>query len=466
MELRYLAREMAVWATTLLMTVTSPVLATGATFATFVLIDERNILTASDTFGVLLLFSALRFPINVAGLLIGKAAQAMSAVRRIALFLERPLRQGPAKLETIKKTPAVDADSQPTVSTESEHSIDSNEAPDILLTLKEASFRIGDSVPPTNTDDIDSLGFTVSTFDLSIAKSQVVVICGPVGCGKSTLINGILEEAEALGDTKVQINGPISYVPQTPFILNMSVRANILFGRPMDQGRYDKVLDACALRPDLDQLGEAGDLTEIGERGVTLSGGQKQRVSLARAAYNADASIFIMDDPFSALDAGTGKMVFERLIASNEALLKDKAVLLVTHASHFITHRVVDKILLIVDGQNRFLGSWDELAHFHPSHENTARAVNHIKSTVREDTAENLSDDEGIEEKVGEDEEVKETKGVSLIQVEQREHGLSSLRTWLLWFQRAGGWKFMSLQIILMGLDRVLYVAVEFFLVS
>ena len=466
LELHYLGREMAVWATTLLMTVTSPVLATGATFTTFVLIDEGNILTASDTFGVLLLFSALRFPINVAGLLIGKAAQAMSAVRRIALFLERPLRYGPVNLDVAKEKPTVDPESLPTVSTESEHSMDSSDAQDCLLTLKKASFRIGDSDLPTDSNETDSFGFTVSTFDFSMAKGQVMAICGPVGCGKSTLINGILGEAEGLGETQVQINGPISYVPQTPFILNMSIRANILFGQPMDQVRYDKVLDACALRPDLEQLGEAGDLTEIGERGVTLSGGQKQRVSLARAAYNTDASIVILDDPFSALDSGTGKMVFERLISSNEALLKDKAVVLVTHASHFITHRSINKILLIVDGQNRFLGSWDEIAHFHPSDENTIRAVNHIKSTVREDTAENQSDDVGIGNKSGEDDEVNEKKGDRLIQVEQREHGLSSLRTWLLWFKRAGGWKFMSLQIIFMGLDRVLYVAVEFFLVS
>lgn len=482
-ELHYLSREMAVWATTLLMTVISPVLATGATFCTYVLMDDNNILTASDTFGVLLLFSALRFPINFAGRLIGKMAQALSAVRRIALFLERPLRQdedsssasSKTKTKTTTATEGEDAawvaTNQTTPASEEEEST-TPEHEKQPLTLKHASFRIGDS-PPTKEELLrdpstqDTSGFTVSKFDFSIAKGEVMAVCGPVGSGKSSLINGILEEAEALGDTKVEIHGPISYVPQTPFILNLTVRDNILFGLPMDEERYNQVLDACCLRPDLEQLGASGDLTEIGERGVTLSGGQKQRVSLARAAYNSAASLYVMDDPFSALDSGTGKTVFERLIASPEALLKDKAILLVTHASHFITHKAIDKILLLVEGQDRFLGSWDELAHFHPTDEITLRAVDHIKSSVRENTEESDSDDEAekdADKGVDEDETGGTKKRGRLIQVEQREHGLSSLKTWLLWFQRAGGWKFMSLQILFMGIDRLVYVAVEWFL--
>jgi len=139
--------------------------------------------------------------------------------------------------------------------------------------------------------------------------------------------------------------------------------------------------------------------------------------------------------------------------------------MLVTHASHFITHRAVDKILLIADGRNQFLGSWDELTQFCPTDENTIRAVDHIKSSVREDTSQGNREGRGTGEEVLEDKEADDKKGGRLIQVEQREHGLSSLRTWLLWFQRAGGWKFMSLQLIFMGIDRLLYVTVELFLV-
>jgi ABC-type multidrug transport system fused ATPase/permease subunit len=461
-ELKYLSREMAIWATTLLMTVTSPVLATGATFATYVLIDEDHILTAADTFGVLLLFSALRFPINFAGRLIGKAAQALSAVRRIALFLDRPLREVEPVTKVLEAKEQPSAKMEDAAGTMDENDDDDN---DIPLTLSKASFRIGDAPlsDATTTEGKDSSGFTVSEFSFSIAKGEVLAVCGPVGSGKSTLLNGILEEAEASGDTSVTKHGRITYVPQTPFILNQTVRNNVLFGLPYDRERYERVLDACCLRPDLEQLGEAGDLTEIGERGVTLSGGQKQRVSLARAAY-AQSSLVILDDPFSALDSGTGKAVFERLIASPDALLRDSAVLLVTHASHFITNRAVDKILLVVDGRNQFIGTWEGLSGFHPTDENTLRAVEHIKSSVREDTEESDSDVEGEDKEDEEDEKGNKKQKGRLIQVEQREHGLSSMKTWLLWFRRAGGLPFIVTQLLLMTIDRFVYIMVEWFL--
>ena len=257
-------------------------------------------------------------------------------------------------------------------------------------------------------------------------------------------MSGILDETEVIGETNVEKHGKLSYVPQTPFILNQTLRDNILFGLPFDNDRYEKVLDACCLRPELEQLGDAGDLTEIGERGVTLSGGQKQRVSLARAAY-AQPSIVILDDPFSALDSGTGRTVFERLLLSPEALFRQSAVLLVTHAAHFISHRGIDRILLLVDGSNRFLGTWDDLVSFEPQDDNTRRAVDYIKSHVRED-AEN-SDEEKEEQEELEKLEKDSKKGSGrLMKVEEREHGLSSIKTWLLWFRRAGGLRFFFLQ--------------------
>ena len=156
--------------------------------------------------------------------------------------------------------------------------------------------------------------------------------------------------------------------------MNASVRENILFGNAMDHKRYDQVLDACALRPDLDIL-IAGDETEIGEKGVNLSGGQKQRVSLARAVYSGVdviimvryipytyigipvsivifllkiytslmlicinvSLILLQDDPLSALDAHVGYHVFKHVIL--DMLLKaNKTVILVTHQIHFLPH--------------------------------------------------------------------------------------------------------------------------------
>ena len=115
--------------------------------------------------------------------------------------------------------------------------------------------------------------FKIFKFNVSVKKGEVLALVGPVGAGKSTLINGIIDEVPAEPDTLVRTKGSVAYVPQTPFILNTTLRENILFGLLYDHDFYEKVLDACCLRPDIEQLGKAGDLTEIGERGVTLSGG-------------------------------------------------------------------------------------------------------------------------------------------------------------------------------------------------
>lgn len=92
-----------------------------------------------------------------------------------------------------------------------------------------------------------------------------------------------------------------AFCPQYAWIQNASVRENIIFGKEFKDDWYNKVVDACALRPDLEMLPN-NDRTEIGERGITVSGGQKQRMNIARAIYfNAD--IVLMDDPLSAVDA-------------------------------------------------------------------------------------------------------------------------------------------------------------------
>lgn len=102
--------------------------------------------------------------------------------------------------------------------------------------------------------------------------------------------------------------GSIAYVSQTSWIQSGTIRDNILFGRPMDEGRYEMAIRACALDKDINSFNN-GDLTEIGQRGLNLSGGQKQRIQLARAVYN-DADIYLLDDPFSAVDAQTAAILF------------------------------------------------------------------------------------------------------------------------------------------------------------
>lgn len=109
----------------------------------------------------------------------------------------------------------------------------------------------------------------------------------------------------------LSITGSIAYVPQQAWILNATLRDNILFTKRYNRKRYDRIVEACALTHDL-QLFPAGDKTEIGEKGINLSGGQKQRISIARACYSG-ADVYLFDDPLSAVDAHVGAHLFEQV---------------------------------------------------------------------------------------------------------------------------------------------------------
>ena len=117
---------------------------------------------------------------------------------------------------------------------------------------------------------------------------------------------------------QVQVAGTTAYVSQSAWIQTGKVEDNVRFGSPMDRSRYEMVLNACALKKDL-ELWAFGDQTEIGEHGINMSGGQKQRIQLARALYK-DSDIYLLDDPFSAVDAHTGSELFKVTISLCEKL--------------------------------------------------------------------------------------------------------------------------------------------------
>ena len=123
----------------------------------------------------------------------------------------------------------------------------------------------------------------------------------------------------------------------------MTMRDNILFGKEYNKRKYVETVLACQLESDL-KIMQAGDFTEIGEKGINLSGGQKARVSLARAVYQ-EADVILMDDPISALDANVRKAIFKQVF---QKLLKDKTRVLVTHAVDFV--HLADRIVIMKDG--------------------------------------------------------------------------------------------------------------------
>ncbi|KAK9099160.1 hypothetical protein Syun_026205 [Stephania yunnanensis] len=194
---------------------------------------------------------------------------------------------------------------------------------------------------------------TLEDIDLEVSTGEKVAICGPVGSGKSSLLHAILGEIPKISGS-VSVYGSIAYVSQTSWIQSGTIRDNILFGKPMEKIRYKKAIKACALDKDIDSF-DHGDLTEIGQRGLNLSGGQKQRIQLARAVYN-DADIYLLDDPFSAVDAHTAAILFNDCVMD---ALQNKTVILVTHQVEFLTE--ANRILVMEGGRVTQSGSYQDL---------------------------------------------------------------------------------------------------------
>ncbi|CAK6441862.1 unnamed protein product [Pipistrellus nathusii] len=194
---------------------------------------------------------------------------------------------------------------------------------------------------------------TLYGIDLEIEEGKLVGICGSVGSGKTSLISAILGQMTLI-EGSIAVGGTFAYVAQQAWILNASLRDNILFGKEFDEERYNSVLNSCCLRPDLAILPNS-DLTEIGERGANLSGGQRQRISLARALYS-DRDIYILDDPLSALDAHVGNHIFNSAIQKH---LKSKTVLFVTHQLQYLPD--CDQVIFMKEGCITERGTHEEL---------------------------------------------------------------------------------------------------------
>ncbi len=175
---------------------------------------------------------------------------------------------------------------------------------------------------------------------------------GRVGCGKSSLLATILRETLVLQGT-VESRGSFAYAEQEACIFSDSLRSNILFGREEDSERLQAVVRVCQLEEDIAHLSHGLD-TEIGEKGVNISGGQRARICLARACY-ADADIYLLDDPLSAVDPRVAKKLFYECI---RGFLANKAVVLVTHSPSFLQQ--ADHLVLLDAGHQVFSGSFHE----------------------------------------------------------------------------------------------------------
>ncbi|CAN0898064.1 ABC transporter C family member 3 [Linum grandiflorum] len=370
----------------------SPTFVSVATFGTCMLLgiplESGKILSALATFRV------LQEPIYTLPDIISMLVQMKVSLDRIVAFL----RLDDLPDDVVKNLPRGDSDT--------------------AIEIVDGCFSWDSSLPNPTLRDIN----------LKVLSGMKVAVCGTVGSGKSSLLSCILGEVPKISGT-VELCGTKAYVAQSPWIQSGKIQENILFGKEMDKDKYDKVLEACALKKDL-ELFSFGDQTGIGERGINLSGGQKQRIQIARALYQ-DADIYLFDDPFSAVDAHTGSHLFKEVLLGH---LGSKTVVYVTHQVEFLP--VADIILVMKDGRITQAGKYSDILNsgsdFMDLVSAHKAALSGIDSKASESENETISKEngDGIEVKDGDkalqngkvDDTDGGTKG-QLVQEEEREKG-------------------------------------------
>jgi ATP-binding cassette subfamily C (CFTR/MRP) protein 10 len=238
---------------------TTPVLISILTFTTYVLIGNQ--LTAAKVFTSLALFNMLIGPLNAFPWVLNGLVEAWVSLKRVQGFLLLP--------ETnLLQYYIINVGSH------------DNET---MVTIEDGCYTWKREDGLSGTTAIE---WTLNGINLTLRKGELMGVVGKVGAGKSSLLAAITAEMKIYRGqiSVVDLNEGFGLVPQEPWIQFATLRDNILFGLPYEVDKYNEVVFACALQQDIQSL-PAGDMTEVGENGVTLSGGQKARISLARAVY-------------------------------------------------------------------------------------------------------------------------------------------------------------------------------------
>ncbi|KAL9596111.1 MAG: hypothetical protein Q9219_006010 [cf. Caloplaca sp. 3 TL-2023] len=299
---------------------TTPFLVSCSTFTVFVLSRDQP-LTTEIVFPALTLFNMLSFPLAMLPMVITSIIEATVAVGRLTDYFTA---EGLQPEAVIFRDPAVYAG-------------------DEAVRIRDATFTWDKS-----RNCLDSVSFAAH-------KEELSCVVGRVGCGKSSLLQAILGDIWKIRG-EVVVHGRIAYVAQQSWVMNASVRDNIVFGHRWDPQFYDRTVKACALAEDFKTLPD-GDRTEVGERGISLSGGQKARLTLARAVY-ARADVYLLDDCLSAVDQHVGRHLIDQVLGPR-GLLASKTRILATNSIPVLLE--ADCITLLRDGRVAERGTYDQL---------------------------------------------------------------------------------------------------------
>ncbi|KAF9584556.1 hypothetical protein BGW38_006031, partial [Lunasporangiospora selenospora] len=306
----------------------TPFLVSWLTFTIYSIVMGRT-LTTDIVFTAIALFNILQFPLTMLPWVISSCVEARVALIRIHKFLVASEVDPNAIFVEARRR----SDSQ------------SQDAADkYTIIAKDATYSWSKDSSPV-----------VSDVNIALKEDALLSVIGRVGSGKSSLIAALCGDLERVSG-EIRIRGTVAFVPQQAWIMNDTLRNNIVFGNTYDPEYYQKTVEACCLLPDFEML-PGGDMTEIGERGINLSGGQKARISLARAVY-AQADIYLLDDPLSAVDAHVGRAIFDKVIGPG-GLLSGKTRILVTHQIQYLVQST--NIMMLREGRIVEQGSFQEL---------------------------------------------------------------------------------------------------------
>ncbi|KAJ2383257.1 hypothetical protein GGI05_005374, partial [Coemansia sp. RSA 2603] len=393
-QLTYMWKMMIAWIRTELVSTLAPMLVLISIFATYVAV-YGNRLTAEIAFTSISVFKIIRMVFEHLPGLLNWTIGGYVSLKRIDEYLQQ------AQVQDLEERVDFNAcnegselgfvDANLEWSGSSPAEADTTALPSAPIAVNEQTPLLVVHSPGSQSSallaDVDIVPFSLKNVNLHFPAGGLSLIAGPTGSGKSSLLSALIGEMTltsgrimlptartphtdpVLGD--LTGNGlaitNIAYVAQEAWLRNATIRENILFGEPYDQKRYEEVLRICSLKPDLRIL-TAGDMTEIGERGVTLSGGQKQRVALARAVYSSRRNLLI-DDCLSAVDTHTAKHILSECLVGKTPLMQGRTRILVTHhvslclpfAQHIVMLREGEIMLQGAPGELQASGAFSDV---------------------------------------------------------------------------------------------------------
>ncbi|KAF8811726.1 hypothetical protein BYT27DRAFT_7160557 [Phlegmacium glaucopus] len=352
-----------------------PAIVMLVTYATYTVIMKQD-LAVSKIFSSMAVFSVLRIQLFQLSYQISTTIRGKVSLDRMTEFLHKT-----ELLDSFADKPPHIADVPTT--TQYEHDIGFRNA----TFSWSAESPSGTSTPSNRTFQLHIGG------EQLFKRNCINLIIGPTGSGKTSMLMALLGEMHFIPSTadawfNLPRKGGVAYAAQESWVQNETIRDNILFGSAYDEVRYRKVLHQCALERDL-ELFDAGDKTEVGERGLTLSGGQKARVTLARAIYSS-ADILLLDDILAALDVHTSSWIIDRCFRGD--LVKGRTVLLVTHNVALATPIAQHVVSIGQDGTVRSQGIehfgsslGNDLSLISEAEQVPGTAIEEVKPTIKRD---------------------------------------------------------------------------------